>query len=119
MNNTILMLIPFLIQVESGGDPNALGDGGRALGILQIHAAAWKDGCAEMKVDWSYDTATNALRSRAVCHAYLMRYGRAYERETGRQATPEVLARIWNGGPRGWKRKGTEAYWQRVKAEMN
>ena len=33
------------------------------------------------------------------------------EKETGKKPTDEVLARIWNGGPRGWKKKSTRKYW--------
>jgi len=33
----------------------------------------------------------------------------------GREATPEDLARIHNGGPNGYKSKLTIKYWERVK----
>jgi hypothetical protein len=26
----------------------------------------------------------------------------------------EDAARIWNGGPNGWKKKATDSYWQKV-----
>lgn len=32
-----------LMMVESGGDLNAVGDGGRAIGPYQIHEVYWKD----------------------------------------------------------------------------
>ena len=34
---SILLLLEALCLVESGGDPNAVGDNSEALGILQIH----------------------------------------------------------------------------------
>ena len=120
VHKIILMLIPALIAVESGGNWNAIGDNGRARGALQIHRACWQDGCEELGVQWDYETgAHDPTKAKAVCKAYLTRYGRAYERRTGRKATPEVLARIWNGGPTGYKKKATERYWRKVKTRLN
>jgi hypothetical protein len=50
---------------------------------------------------------------------YLDYYGDLYVRQTGRTPTDEVYARIWNGGPNGWRKASTRQYWQRVRAEMN
>jgi hypothetical protein len=30
----------------------------------------------------------------------------------------EVIARCWNGGPKGWKRKATKYYWTKVQKEL-
>jgi hypothetical protein len=55
---------------------------------------------------------TNRVAARAVCQAYLEHYGRG--------KTTEEQARIWNGGPQGHKKKTlTEAYWAKVKKQMN
>lgn len=40
MTNLIWIVISVLVQVESNGDPAAVGDDGRAVGILQMHAIA-------------------------------------------------------------------------------
>src|SRR5258708_20605053 len=42
------------MQQESGGDPTAVGDGGKAIGLMQMHAAAASD----VGVNWS-DLAGN------------------------------------------------------------
>jgi len=47
---------------------------------------------------------------------YLSYYGEQYERETGQPPTDEVYARIWNGGPSGWRKDSTLEYWGRVQA---
>ena len=115
MTKLILILIPLLIQVESGGRVDAIGDSGKARGILQIHAAAWADGCKELGVKWDYKTGSfDAAKSRAICKAYLTRYGRHYKKVTGRAPTLETLARTWNGGPYGWRKKSTLPYWRKV-----
>jgi hypothetical protein len=51
-----------------------------------------------------------------VVKQYLAKYGLAYHRETGKAVTNEVLARIHNGGPDGWKEYSTYAYWEDVRA---
>lgn len=32
--------------------------------------------------------------------------------------TAELCARIWNGGPNGWKKQCTVKYWHKVKREL-
>ena len=56
-------LIVALIVVESGGDPNAVGDHGKARGILQIHKACWQDGTQELGVDWPYEDVWDPEKS--------------------------------------------------------
>lgn len=48
--------------VESGGDPNAVGDGGLAVGLHQFHAPAWKD-CYPDIDDFGYNARYNPLSS--------------------------------------------------------
>ena len=118
MNPLVAKLIAVLIIVETGGNSSAVGDGGRARGVLQIHQACWIDACEELGVDWDYERDSfDPVKSQAVCAAYLARWGRYYERQTGQPATIEVFARIWNGGP-SWTKEGTEGYWQRVKTAL-
>ena len=49
---------------------------------------------------------------------YWKYWGIHYQIKTGKPVTYEVLARIHNGGPLGWKKPETLAYWQKVKAIM-
>lgn len=46
-------------------------------------------------------------------------YGWRYYIETGKRPTAEVLARMHNGGPDGWKRRATLPYWWRVKKVLS
>jgi soluble lytic murein transglycosylase-like protein len=107
----IAALIAAMIAVESGGNPSAVGDGGRALGALQIHAGVIQDvnrrhGTAYSHVD-AFDPATAAR----ICRLYLGLYAPS-------GATPEILARIWNGGPRGHRKPSTLRYWRKVEAQL-
>lgn len=64
------------------------------------------------------EVATDRHASEHVMLAYLEYYGERYQRKTGRTPTAEVLARIHNGGPNGWRKDSTLEYWRKVKAAM-
>ena len=98
--------------VESGGRTNGhiIGDGGRALGPLQIHRAYWVDA----RQPGSYESVTNLAAATATMHAYLQRYApAALEREDW-----IACARAHNGGPRGGSKNATLAYSRRVISVM-
>lgn len=101
----IEIVIMVLISMESGGDATAIGDGGDARGILQIHHDCWLDGCRFGGVDWDYETGSmDPIRSKQVCRWYLEHYGEGLPLDD--------LCRIWNGGPSGWKHTSTNAYYK-------
>ena len=58
-------------------------------------------------------------KSKRMMLTYWRHYGEQYRRTTGKTPTAEVLARIHNGGPDGWKNPATHKYWQKVKAVMD
>ena len=58
------------------------------------------------------------FKSRAMMEVYWAYYGERYRRLTGREPTAEVLARIHNGGPDGWRKTATLPYWRKVNAAM-
>jgi len=107
-------------QVETGGSPNggigAIGDKGKAYGPYQIWKPYWQDSGVR-------GTHAHCLNSKAysekVIQGYMFRYA---PRQLGRLmagkgtlADVERVARIHNGGPRGYKRKSTLRYWAKVK----
>lgn len=87
-----------------------VGDGGRALGPLQIHRACWIDS----KVGGSYEDVADLAVATAVLRAYLTRYAPAA------LASEDwtTCARVWNGGPRGASRSATVGYSMRVMARL-
>jgi len=98
-------------MIESGGNDFAKGDNGDAIGCLQIHAGVVKDvnriyGTAYRWPESCYDRA----KSINICRLYLDHYA-------PKTATDEMKARIWNGGPKGHRKKATLKYWERVKKE--
>jgi len=109
-------LIPALEKVESNGNPDAIGDGGKALGILQIWEVVIIDVNRAKGTSYVHADAFDPVKARAICKAYLSIY--CTERRLGRQPTMEDAARIWNGGPNGFKKAATEKYWHKVKAAL-
>lgn len=105
-------LIPALEHVESSGNPAAIGDGGRALGILQIWDVVIADVNRAKGTTYTHRDALDPVKARAICRAYLAIY--CTPKRLGRQPTMEDAARIWNGGPNGHKKRATEKYWQKV-----
>lgn len=107
-------LFGLVILIESGGDPNAVGDNGQAVGIVQI----WPDVVKEVN-DFEGKAYCNGDRlfpskSREIFIAYLLRWGAEYERQTGSPPTSYDLIRIWNGGPDGWKKDSTVKYCEKA-----
>lgn len=97
--------------VETGGRVgNVIGDGGRALGPLQIHRGCWKDS----GVAGRYEDVTSLPVARAVMHGYLSRYASA-ALASGDWA---ICARVWNGGPTGASKAATLAYWAKVEGQL-
>lgn len=100
--------------VETGGhdDPaNAVGAAGE-IGPLQITHACWADAVEHNpSIGGKYEDCRHLAYSRQVFTAYLDRYA-----VFGDPA--EVLARIWNGGPRGYTDEKTHTYWGLVKKAM-
>lgn len=107
---TISNLISALIIVESSGNDLAIGDGGKAIGPLQIHRGVVLDVNRITGSNYRHQDMTNRAQARAVCEAYLKAYGKG--------ASTEQLARRWNGGPRGDTKTATEAYWAKVKKHL-
>ena len=102
-------------QVESGGNPLAVGDRGadgvyRAAGIAQIWAITVKDVNRFAGTKFTLNDRLNVEKSRAIFQLYTEHYGK------GR--SDEYKARIWNGGPTGNKKRATIAYWRKIQKHL-
>jgi hypothetical protein len=94
--------------VETSGRTGAiLGDGGKALGPLQIHRGYHQDS----RVAGDYSRVSDLNYSKRVATAYLKRYAP----EAWAAGDVETLARVHNGGPRGHLKTATKSYGVRVK----
>lgn len=111
----ILTLLRAIAAVESGGNDHAVGDDGRAVGRYQITPIYLADVNRIAGTDYTLSDRTDPVKSAEMVKIYLAHYGKRYRRITGRQITAEVLSRIHNGGPDGWRKQKTEKYWRKVK----
>lgn len=125
-STTTSPLIEALIRVESAdknhpnGNDNAIGDKklkNHAYGVLQIRQPAVDD--VNQVLGTSYkaqDCLGNRALSILIFNTYMSIY--ATEKQLGRPVTDEDRARIWNGGPNGWKYKPTIVYWSQAKKHL-
>ena len=116
-------LIRALIIHESGGDNYAIGDRNlrnKAYGCLQIRQPCVDDVKRRFPKKFSHDLKAedmlgNPRLSIRVFGAYVGMW--ATKRRLGKeQPTYQDKARIWNGGPNGWRRHSTKRYWKKVEA---
>jgi hypothetical protein len=96
------------IVETSGRTGPIVGDQGRALGPLQIHRGFH----ADSRVAGPYERVADLEYSKRVATAYLKRWAP----EAFANGDVEVLARVFNGGPRGHLKTATKSYGARVKA---
>ena len=113
---TLNILLCAMAWVESRFDPSAVNKAEGAVGILQIRPCVVED-VNRISKDIqlvTLDQRKEVAASFLVAEMYLTYWGGEYTKETGLQASPQVLARIWNGGPDGWKQDCTLEYWEKV-----
>ena len=109
-------LINAIIKVESNDNVNAIGDNGKAVGCMQIWKVVVDDVNKVSKLKYNYNDRFNKEKSIEIFKLYINKYATA--KRLGRTPTHEDMARIWNGGPNGFKKAGTKQYWLKVKAEL-
>lgn len=116
-------LVDSICQVESGNNANAIGDNGKAVGIAQIHKVCVDDVnriCKLKKngLTFSYSDRKSVSKSKQMMKIYLQFYGDQYLRRTGQIPTDQILSRIWNGGPAGYRKTATITYYKKVQKHL-
>jgi len=112
-------LIEALIQVESRGNTNAIGDkhlGEPSIGVLQIRPVMVREVNRILKIMGTtqrYKLKDRFDRQKSI--EMFLFWKNYHHPEDGF----EEIARCWNGGPRGLKNKRTEKYWIKVQNEIN
>lgn len=97
-------------QVESGGNDNAVGDGGRSIGPYQIQRAYWQDSRVPGRWEDCY--------RRAYAERVMLAYWRRYCPAALEARDWERLARVHNGGPTGHRKAATAGYWKKVQIKL-
>jgi len=96
-------LLKAIATIESSNRPEAIGDGGRARGLYQMHLAAVLD-CGGTKSDWF--ALTNAAVAHKFAGLFLTKLTRQLSREGIQNPSPATLYMVWNCGWTGAKRLG-------------
>ena len=110
-------LLDALIQVESSGKDDAVGDNGNAIGCLQIWKVYWQDAVERSNIGGTYKDCYKRAYAKRIVDAYMKRYAReAWTNPTKFDA--QKCARIHNGGPRGYRKRATLRYWAKVKEAL-
>jgi hypothetical protein len=112
--------IDVVIYVESRGNDSAIGDNGKAVGCLQIHPIAVLEA---NRILAKYDSPTvyslgdryNREKSIEMFNVISEEYECCEDYTFMEYA--EIVARRWNGGPRGDRKIATIKYWNKIKNE--
>jgi len=115
--NLLAIVIPLLCQVESNNDPNAIGDYGKAIGILQIRPIMVTDvNRIQKETRYWWSDRWDVQKSYEIAIHYFNHYGpKAIRGVTSEEKKVVTLARMWNGGPCGHRKLATWQYGRKVR----
>lgn len=103
-------LIAAIIHVESRGDSMAYNAGEDAVGVLQIRPIMVREVNRLLGYN-KYTLADRWSKSKSIEMFNVIK-------DHTTNPTNEILARNWNGGWSGYKKKSTLKYWQKVKTQL-
>lgn len=104
---TATFLMVLAVVETGGGVPNKIGPHGER-GKLQITPVCIYDVNRIYGTTFTLDDAWDDEKSEQICRLYLSHY--ASRKRIGREVTDLDRARIWNGGPNGWRKPITTPY---------
>ena len=111
-------LVEALIQVESRGKEDCIGDKHLiipSVGVLQIRPIMVREINRILKLLGKNQHYKNKDRYSRIKSIEMFNIWKDYHHKND---SDEVIARCWNGGPKGWKRKATLHYWEKVKKAL-
>jgi len=103
-------LIDAIIHVESRGDSMAYNAGEDAVGVLQIRPIMMREVNRLLKEN-KYTLDDRWSKSKSIEMFNVIK-------QHTTNPTNERLARNWNGGWNGYKKKSTLKYWNKVKTQL-
>jgi len=107
-------LIDALILVESSGRENAYNKKEDAVGCLQIRPIMVREVNRILRKQNIEQRFTKKDRWDCGLSKEMFYIWRDYHHLN---SSDEVIARCWNGGPRGYKKQSTEHYWYKVQLQ--
>jgi len=97
-------------QAESSGRlacPD--GDGGLSHGPLQIQQGVLDDINSHYGTDYTTADTQSIETAKHIAKLYITRWVERHKEE--------IACRIFNGGPRGWRKKSTDTYWNDIRRQ--
>lgn len=110
-----------VIYVESRGNDSAVGDNGRAIGCLQIHPITVREVnriLAKYDVPTTYTLEDRYSREKSIEMFNIISEEYYCCEDYTFEEYAQIVARRWNGGPRGDKKRSTIKYWDNVQKRM-
>ena len=107
-------LVDALILVESSGNPKAFNEKENACGCLQIRPIMLREVNRILRKQGLEQRFTKEDRWDCGLSKEMFYIWRDYHHPN---SSNEVIARNWNGGPRGYKKPSTEHYWHKVQLQ--
>lgn len=111
-------LIDAVIEVESGGDDSAYNKRERAVGCLQIRPIAVREVNRVLEsygIDGKYTLDDRYDRGKSIEMFSIMADQVTCCEFISEDEFFEIVARRWNGGYRGTRKRSTIKYWEKVK----
>ena len=113
-------LLSALIFVESRGNDSAIGDkhlvGNEAVGALQIRPIMVREVNRICKIIGSHQHFALKDRFDRNKSIHMFMIWKDYRHKNDNN---EVIARNWNGGPKGYKKDRTVKYWNKIEKQLN
>lgn len=107
-------IVEVLKYVETGNEPDAIGDGGDSWGVLQIQWRAVQDVNKRFGTNYSHQDMFQVECAEEVTALYMQMGAEIYFKRHGKRATEEILVRNHNGGIyKGYRNTKTLKYYRR------
>ena len=113
-------IVKDLKELETNNNPKAIGDNGRAYGVLQIHNICVKDVNRVYGTNFSHKDAFIPHKAEAIALLYLKEGVRLFKKKYNRLPTDEDIVRMYNGNIyNGYKKVSTKGYYKRYLKLVN
>jgi len=112
----LLQIADILKEIESNNNPEAVGDGGLAFGVLQIHEACIMDVNRYYGTNYTHRDAKNPIIAEDIFVKYISLGIKLYKLKCGTNPSEFQIVRMWNGGYHsGYKYNSTLKYLAKYK----
>jgi len=117
----VMQIILLLINIESNGNSDAVGDNGKAIGCLQIHKCVVDDvnnfrTKKGIKKLYTYNDRYSMRESMKIAYEYLTHWVKADR--LGRPITASDYALCWNQGPSWFKKQPNQSYLDKFNKQL-